>query len=106
MTIKLINGIPTRMLEDVEKRIGKVLKKVEEGENYFVYISNPSDDGQFGDFEVFLKKYEPKSILDSHTEYEQIEHYPATSEWGKIAWSFRKRTNVDKQIKKFLSKKV
>ena len=47
MTIKLINGIPTRMLEDVEKRIGKVLKKVEEGENYFVYISNPSDDGKF-----------------------------------------------------------
>lgn len=104
MTIKIINGKPTRMLENVEHRVGKVLRRIEEGDNYFVYASWVSDDGQLGDFEVFKKMIRPKTNLDKNTEYEYIEAYPSSFEWGTNAWSYTHRKYVDRQIKKIKSK--
>ena len=96
MRVEMINGKPTRMLEDEVTSCEKIMKKFEEGDNYFVYAS--WTDGECGDFEVFVKTYRPKSEFDTHTEYVQVQHYPKTSEWGKIAWSYRKLSNLRKFI--------
>ena len=104
MTIELINGIPTRMLELHERKAEKDFYQIEEGKDYFVYASWVSADGEIGNFEVFKKTYRPKSNYDKDGDYEQIQSYPSTSDWGTIAWSFRKKKNVDKFIKKKFGK--
>lgn len=98
MKIEIINGKPTRMLEDVVAKERKTLTKFMEGENYMVYTA--WTDGEYGDFEVFVKTYRPKSQFDTNEGYTQVQHYPKTSEWGKIAWSYRKLENLRKFINK------
>lgn len=99
MDIKIIDGKPTRLLGNVVKTNGKVFNRIEEGEDYYVYCEG--EDGEYGNFEVILKTYRPKSVFDNNKEYTNVEHYPATSEWGKIAWTYTQK----KTLKKFLERK-
>ena len=96
--IELINGKPTRMLGDTVVTANKVMKKYEEGKDYFIYAAWVM--GDYGDFEVFTKMYRPKSKYDKNEGYTQIQHYPSTSEWGKFAWSYRNINNARKFIEK------
>ena len=99
MKIEMINGNPTRMLDEWVKTNGTKYKKIEEGDNYYVY-SEGGGLGETGNFEIILKVYKKKSDFDKHTEYTHIEHYPATSEWGKYAWSYTRYENVKRFIRK------
>lgn len=103
MRIEVVNGEPTRMLEDVVKTNGKTFKRIIEGKNYYVYSEIKKDrdvNGDYGNFEIFLKTYKKKSKLDKNNEYTQIEHYPSTSEWGKIAWTYTQKKFLNKFIER------
>ena len=120
MKIENVNGIPTRMLEDVFWRNGSLFVRVAEGEEYFVYevsscprpkvMPKLSDcimpkAGDTGNYEIIAKRILPKSNLDSNPAYEQIEKYPSNEEWGSFAWTYTKWDNVVRAIRnKFYGK--
>ncbi len=110
MEIKMINGIPTRMLDEVVKTNGKTFKRIEEGNDYYVYAEIEDDgtgfDKEYGNFEVFLKKYKPKSKFDKNADYSQIESYPSTSEWGKRAWTYTQKKYLNKFIENKFSNNI
>ena len=115
MTVKNINGVPTRMLEEVFWRNGSLFVRVAEGDDYFVYevtscprpkvMPKLSDcvmpkAGDTGNFEIITKRIVPKSSLDKNTEYEQIEKYPSNEEWGSFAWTYTQWDNVARAVRK------
>lgn len=115
MSIKEINGVPTRMLDEVFWKNGSLFVRVGEGEKYFVYevASCPKPDvlpsidkipmpkkGDTGNFELIVKRIVPKSTLDTHEEYEQIEKYPSNEEWGQFAWTYTEWNNIERAIRK------
>ena len=118
MRIEEIDGKSVRMLEKVFYKNGALFTRVEEGERYYVYRVSfcpkpeklPSEDeiikpdeGDFGNYELIVKRITPKHHLDENEGYDFIEAYPSTSQWGTYAWTYTRWSNIKRAIKnKFL----
>ena len=115
MEIKEIEGKKVRMLEPVFWKNGSLFSKVAEGEEYYVYevVSCPRPkviptidrilkpkSGDTGNFELFCKRIANKHPLDKCEEYEMIDAYPSTSQWGSLAWTYTQWDNVKRAIRK------
>ena len=69
-------------------------KQLKRTEGFAVY--ERSRDGKVKDYEVIVVRVDPKGKVQKFPNgivkvlEDDIEHYPSTGQWGKLAWSFRK----------------